>query len=256
MTTTDKRFTKFKPKDYLEYYYSRIDDENHSLLEFFAQAYKDVKSGSVMLEFGGGPTIYQIISAANKVAKIDFSDYLQPNLDEVQAWKTGSAGAFDWKPFIKKALEIEGSPSDDQSVTAREELIKGKLNDFIKADAFKSDPCGAESRGKYDVVGVSFVPEGITDSKDIWRSSIANIATLLKPGGIMAMAAITGADFWHSGPQTLPAVNLSADDFKQDLPKAGLSIKDLRIITSEIPDPNHPDFTGYTGMIFIKVAKA
>ena len=76
----------FDPKAYLREYYSRLGEENKALLHFHCKAYACI-FGEVdtarMLEFGGGPTIYQLISAAKYPVAIDFSDYLDVNLKEL-----------------------------------------------------------------------------------------------------------------------------------------------------------------------------
>lgn len=249
-------FAQFKPRDYLDFYYTRIDEENQSLLQFFADAYKDIPTDSMMLEFGGGPTIYQIICAAKHAKAIDFCDYLEGNLDEIKLWQDGDSKSFSWDQFIKRALEIEGLPSGLSDITKREKLIKSKLRKIMPADAFRTDPCGLEYREYYDVLGLSFVPEGITNSKPVWQELMANITSLLKPGGTLANAAILEAEYWRSGSQILPAVYLTEDDFKQTFSKLGLSIQSLHSIPSEILDKSDPDYTGYGGMVFIKAVKA
>src|SRR5689334_2040520 len=74
--STQNDFASFSPAAYLQEYYDHIGPENDELLRFFAEAFKLVPPETVMLEFGGGPTIYQLISAAVKVSTIDFTDYL------------------------------------------------------------------------------------------------------------------------------------------------------------------------------------
>lgn len=252
--TTDT-FDRFDPREYLDYYYSRIDDENAGLLAFFAEAYEHVPRGAEILEFGGGPTIYQIISAARRAAAIDFSDYLPSNLDVVRDWKGGEPGAHDWRPFIARALEAEGDTATDSAIEERSRLIRHRLRHLMLCDARLRDPCGSAFRGRYAAVGVSFVPEGITDSKREWASCLTNILSLLISGGTILMAAITEADYWMSGSQMLPAVNLTVDDLEITLNSLGVSIDAITTIPSEIVDVNHPEFTGYKGMAFIRGTK-
>lgn len=249
-------YTKFKPRDYLDYYYNRIEDENEKLLQFFYKAFKDLKPNTKMLEFGGGPTIYQLISAAGRVKSIDFSDYLESNLDEVRQWLNNEPGQFAWREFFKRVLEIEGvkAPTKEQ-IAEREAMLKRKLNQLIKCNAFEADPLGPKYRGYYDVVAVNFVPEGITDSKKIWEEAISHIVSMLKPGGLLEMAAITGATYWMSGVQKLPAVYVSEQDLKTLLVRLGLKITYTHTIPAEVLDETSPDYTGYTGMIFLTARK-
>lgn len=59
----EETFENFEPRHYLKAYYSKIGSENLSLLDFFSKAYQGVKNESIMLEFGGGPTVYPLITA-------------------------------------------------------------------------------------------------------------------------------------------------------------------------------------------------
>ena len=54
-----------------------------------------------MLEFGGGPVIKNLISAAPFVQEIVFSAYSESKRTEVELWKDNKQGAHDWSPFFK-----------------------------------------------------------------------------------------------------------------------------------------------------------
>src|SRR5579875_3915634 len=76
----------FHPRGYLNEYYAVVDQENDMLLNFYAALYKTTLPHSVMLDFGGGPTIYALISAARSVGEIYVCDYLEANLHEINRW--------------------------------------------------------------------------------------------------------------------------------------------------------------------------
>ena len=44
-------------------------------------------SSSTLLELGGGPTVHSLISAAQYMSKITFSDYAETNRREIKMWK-------------------------------------------------------------------------------------------------------------------------------------------------------------------------
>lgn len=70
--------------------------------EFYQQFHGrwDNKSARV-LEFGGGPTIYPLISAAPHVNNIVFSDYVESCRKEVQLWKDQDPEAHNWTPYFR-----------------------------------------------------------------------------------------------------------------------------------------------------------
>ena len=58
--------------------------------------YEHIVKGSkplLLLEFGGGPAIYGLISAAEHVDKIVFAEYAESNRREVETWVEGKTGS-------------------------------------------------------------------------------------------------------------------------------------------------------------------
>jgi len=242
-------FSTFDPKEYLREYYTTIDFENDQLLQFFGTCYKDIKPQSTLLEFGIGPTLYSLITAATKVDTIHVSDRLAANLQETQLWKRGDEGAFDWEPFIRRALEIEGMEEVTlEDVQKRTALLRRKLTHFCFCDAFSNSPLLWSSEHKYDIVQVNFVPESITSSLDRWELAIQNIISLLKPQSTFILTTLKNATYYHLHYKRFPAVSIDETLLTSMLIKCGFREED--IIMHSI-SANYP-YRGYDGMIFVK----
>lgn len=255
----EETFGTFDPRHYLKTYYSRIGAENLSLLDFFSQTYQGVKSSSIMLEFGGGPTVYPLISAAVKVKAIHFADYLDKNLDEVKLWKDGAAEAFSWQKFFKKALFLEGNKKvSAKQITLRKNLVRRKITQFLHCDAFKKDPLGEKYRNYYDIINTNFVTESITDKKEVWETLIANICSMLKKNGILIMTAIKDARYYHVGRRAFPSVRITEEDIIKVLIKLGF--KETNVLLSSVPAEVQGEeikgYTGYKGLIFLKAERS
>ena len=54
-----------------------------------------------LLEFGGGPCIYPLISAAPHVSEIVFAEYAEEGRKEVELWKNNDPAAHDWTPYFR-----------------------------------------------------------------------------------------------------------------------------------------------------------
>lgn len=254
----EETFEKFEPRHYLKTYYSKIGSENLSLLEFFSKAYQGIKEGSVMLEFGGGPTIYPLITAASKVKTIHFADYLDKNLNEVKLWKDGSLEAFSWQKFFKKALHLEGNKKvSAKQILLRKNLVRKKITKFLYCDAFKKDPLGKKYRHYYDVINTNFVTESITDKKEVWENLIVNICSMLKEDGILIMTAIKDAGYYHVGRRAFPSVRIIEEDIIQVLTKLGFKETSflLSSVPAEVQEEEIKGYTGYKGLIFLKAEK-
>ena len=89
----------FPAKGYLERFGDPKNDPTKSmsnLLKAWHSFYENHVSGMrdsiSLLEFGGGPTIYSLISAAKYVESITFAEYAETNRDEVVLWKDEKSG--------------------------------------------------------------------------------------------------------------------------------------------------------------------
>lgn len=254
--TIEKSFSSFNPRDYLNEYYSSIGSENESLMQFYADIYKSLGKNSLMLEFSGGPTIYSLITAAENVDTIHFSDYIKANRDEIKLWKSNPDKAFDWSIYFRRALELEGHKDiTEETLKKRETILRKKIKKIIRVNAFKLDPINEKYRLKYDIVNVNFVPESITSSEKDWADTITNIVSLLKEGGTLVMTALKNASYYKVGGKSFPAVNITESKLKKALINNGLNVLYIRSVPAQELDPSSPMYEGYKGFIFVHAKK-
>lgn len=245
-----QNWAEFSPRDYLQEYYSNIGPENLALLKFTAKAFENIPSNGVLLDFGGGPTIYPLIAAADNVAEIHFSDYLEENLKEVHLWLQGEPSAFDWREFIKTDLQLKGySYPTTQAISQREGLIRQKVTKTFRCDANNFPPISVPRL--YDVLVTYFCAESATDDWAQWRRYLRNIVSLLKPNGFLLLSALKGASCYAVGEQFFPSVSLQEEDLTQALLEEGF---DLSSIVAETIPSDHPSHE-YEGLIVILAQK-
>jgi len=251
-SSPEDAFKPFDPKAYLREYYSYLGEENRALLRFLSQAYQrifsEIDTASV-LEFGGGPTIYQLISAAQYPVSIDFSDYLDQNLCEVRAWLRDRPEQFSWDAFIQHVLDREGQCADRAAQEQRARLIRSKVKRLINCDAKQSDPLGERRRSAYDIVSVNFVPESITTDMAEWDLLIDNIASLVRAQGYLLICAITGATHYRVGERFFPAAPISAQLLETQLQRQHFSIMLIDSIAAEHTEQ------GYAGICMVLAKK-
>ena len=105
-------YSRFDAAAYLRTRYSNPEDgRSQFYLDCFHEFYQQYhtqwdRTKARMLEFGGGPVIVPLISAAPFVSGIMFSDHAESGRKEVQLWKDNDPNAHDWMPYIRHVVNI------------------------------------------------------------------------------------------------------------------------------------------------------
>ncbi|MCB0324194.1 MAG: hypothetical protein KDD69_11505, partial [Bdellovibrionales bacterium] len=130
-------FEHFAARAYLNEYFGSFDTEDHFLLTFCHDVYEALPPVEAMVEIGGGPCIYPLISARRRAERILFAEYCVANRAEVEAWRLNAADAFDWSPQFSFIQQLEGFT---QSVDEMQQELRRKLLPCIPCDVFDDEP--------------------------------------------------------------------------------------------------------------------
>jgi hypothetical protein len=224
-------WSEFDSQTYLREYYSKVDAENTALIYFFAQEFSAIDHYPRMLDFGCGPTIYQLIAAAAKVREIHICDYLERNLDQVRYWLQEKDEAWDWRPFIGISLERETNklPSAGD-IDQRQRLIRQKVTRTMRCDAGQRSPL-FEKTSPYDLVTSTFCAESATHERKTWQRYTHNISSLLRSGGILLMTALKGSNYYSIGDSKVPATNIHEEDLRRQLINVGFADTSIHLVS-------------------------
>ena len=184
---TNDNFSDFSPDQYLAKYYGAIGHETDQVLKFYHSTYEAEKPDGRLVEIGGGPTIYQLISASKWVDEILFSEYLEANRNAVSLWLKRSPAAFDWKPYFKKICLLEKISPTPDSIDRIEERLRPKITQLVGGDVFQPDPLGSNGISAADVLSINFCLESITSEAETFKRSLSNVTRILKPGGLFRL---------------------------------------------------------------------
>ena len=248
IVSVEDEYAPFDPKQYLDEYYTQLGPENRELLNFNHLAYLCIFSElrtARMLELGGGPTIYQLISAARYPIAIDFSDYLDANLNELRIWLEDRPGQFRWEPFIRYVLEREGTPACGCALEQRAREIRRKVRRLLHCDARRAAPLG-EGAAQYDIVSINFVLEAVAHDVVEWDRLLDHVQPLIKPGGYLLMGVVTGAEHYRVGRTFFPTIPLSCDYVVRKLRRRRLAPVLHHFVPAERQDEQ-----GYQGLFMI-----
>ena len=180
-----------------------------------------------VLEFGGGPTICNLITAAPYVKEIIFAEYTEKNRREVQKWLEKSPDAHDWSLHFKFVVEnLEGRNRED--VKIRECELREKISHILACDINWQDPvqwpssCEVHS---FDVVTTSLCLEACVTSSEGYRHAIAKLKTFLKPGGFIALYGVLGETFYMVGQEKFYCFPLSKELVEETLINEGFKTR-------------------------------
>ena len=204
----DDYHDKFNPKAYLSHYYKGTGDEVELFNEFplrcFHQFWSNVAPRNVrVLNFGGGPAIYDLISAAPYAKEIVFAEYSETNRLAVKSWQQQAPDSYDWMPYFKFVVQrLEGKEIEE--AFSREEELKRKMSHILPCDIGLEDPVKWPSSwtsqlGTFDVFTTSLCLEAAVKSKSEYSRAIAKLRKYLKPTGYLAMYSVTGESFYTVG---------------------------------------------------------
>ena len=181
MSTLGKDYeTQFHVKLFLEKYYSSLagSDFHHFHLQqrhHFFEKYcrKWDRSSAKMLEFGSGPVISNIISAAPYVQKIVLATYLEREREEIALWKNGTEDAHDWSPFFKYVVgDLESKPGE-AAWLEREALLRSRVT-ITSCDITQESPIEitAESEAMpYSIICTSLCLEVACNTYDEYKAA-------------------------------------------------------------------------------------
>ncbi|EDO43294.1 predicted protein [Nematostella vectensis] len=146
------------------------------------------------MEFGGGPTIYSLVSACTHAKGITFCEYNKNNRAAVSAWLEKKKEAFDWSNLFEYIVcELEGK-SKDEALKRQDELrekIKIILPCDVKEDDIVKFPEGSQdTRPPFDVVSSSLCLEVAVESDAEYEMVVAKLANFVKPGGYLIMQGV------------------------------------------------------------------
>jgi deoxyhypusine synthase len=258
-----RRFEQFDIPAYLQEYYSLSDSgslraDNLALLEFLHEAYARVAASSggagaaaglKVLELGGGPTIYQLLSASRFASEICFTDLLATNVRfAAQYTRAGdqtlgmhSTTPFDWSPYEQVVMELESKTTDTES-TAPLERLSNVMQAFGTLDVSQPGaplrPCGLSSSAvrpeqQFDVLSACFVFEASAVTGAGWGEHLKNGLSWLAPGGhLVATTLLNTTGVVTEGGRQLATPVLSTEMIRARLDALGLEEIHLEAIDS------------------------
>ena len=184
-----EKYKQFNAKHYLEYFYREPDHETIPAYQDIFGQFED-KSLKI-LEFGGGPSLLQMLIAAPKASEIVFADFVLQNRQEVQKWMQRDPSAFNWRPTIECILEEE-EKYGEAAITEREECLRAAISNVVHCDICAESPVEKGFEGPYNLIHSANCLESVCKSVEQWSEFVSKLLKLLTLDGVLVLVTDVG----------------------------------------------------------------
>jgi len=245
---------------YLDTYYKTIEGEKEEggMLPFFVDSLHEIfASGTIrgekLLDIGTGPAIFSVISASRHVTEIHLSDFTDKNREVLQKWLEGASNVTPVFEYLKE------KENDGSTLEARVQAVREKVKKIYPIDLLKPTPI-KELHCTYDVITTSLCLESVARSVEEYTQIVSKIADMLSPGGHLVVVGVLSDSFYRVGDFKFPCLNISGDDLKTSVTKAGFDIKIWREASNKDYKPHeksaeYSDFEGFFALVGQKNSK-
>lgn len=222
--------------------------------EFYSKYHGEWDTTSArLLEFGGGPTIYGLISASGYVSEIVFSDYVEENRKAVEEWKNAGPCGYDWGPYFKYVVE---KLEDDQSLGAairRESELRSQITSITGCNIHNPDPVDTPIPPLFDIVSIIFCLTAACTSQDDFRESLQKLGELVKPGGFVILLDALELSWVTIDGEPVECVYVTKEFITKAIEDAGLVVLETKHY--ELPQSVRDTDCNNTGREFLVAKK-
>ena len=256
--------TTFNASSYLNERFTDPEDKQRGvhpfLLKCIHEFYETFGSkwnteNAKLLEFGGGPTLYTLISAAPFVADITFSDYASTNLKAVEMWRDCDPTAHNWGPYVSYVIKTLEGQHDNvaELVQKRIQDLRSKIKHICHCDIFKEPIVDLPIQESFDIVSSHFCIDPCSKSIDEYKACLQKFAKIMKPGGYLHSLVSTEETYWVNGTDRYGHLFLTSQDIESAYKAVGFCIVLTRYF--DIPAKGRNLLNDCKGIFYIAAQK-
>jgi hypothetical protein len=220
---------------YLKNNYSSVDQENAFLLACLHNFYQNIGNQKTLLEVGGGPAIYSLISARHKVEEITFAEPDEWCRSEIANWRASHADSHDWTSFFSYVRQLENR---FEQITDMVGVLRSKITRIVSCDVGASEPLiDGSAPQTFDIVSAHFCD--VTDSygPESYKRQVKNICSFVRPGGYLIMSELNQSHYWSQDDSDIPI-----DYVDENILRNHLAEENMKIIVFEDSRHFQPPF--------------
>ncbi len=194
----------------------------HEFYELFHSRWD--ASSARLLELGGGPSIYPLISACPHVSEIVFSDHTASLLQEVQLWKDKDPKAHDWSDFFRYQVNKLEGKAGEEVVVEREKLLRERITSLEHCDLTKPKVVD-QQLGTFDIVSTSICIESVANTIEEFELFLRRIANVIKLRGHIVMVVSIGMSWYSVSGEMFKHLAMTLESTRTSLENTGFVVE-------------------------------
>ena len=220
-------YATFDSSVYLHQYYGKksiyTERVKHSL-SCYHNAFNGLSSNLKVLDYGCGPVIMNVISAATKASEIILAEYSEQNCKTLQQWINGDPTSFDWSTHFKFVVqELEGK--SEEEVRERQDLVRKLVKAVVHCDITQEPPIESGYDDVYDVVVCCLMLEASSRDNEQYAANIARVGKLVKSGGSLLLYGVENTSgFYSVGDYKFSNLHVTAESTMKAVENAGFTV--------------------------------
>ena len=146
-----------------------------------------------VLDYGCGPVIANVISAASLASEIVLAEYTEEGRTALRRWLDKDPFSFNWSPHFKYIVQtLEGKSL--QEAEEREERLRRVVKAVVRCDVTQDRPIEEGYEGPYDVVICCLCLTDACKTKREYQIAVRKLAAITKPGGVLLLYTVESKD--------------------------------------------------------------
>ena len=208
-----------------------------------------------MLDFSGGASILNYISAAPYVAEIVHSAYMDEERKELDLWLSDADGAHNWNPIVKGVVSVVEGREGDSAWQERVAQLRSMIK-VVSCDIYDDHPIGLElEQSSFSVICTSCSLESTCKSHAEFKEGVKKLVGLLRLGGYIAFILVENGTYYCFGDTKWAGLNVSLTQLKEAVEEAGCVV----LMSDRDPTPIHevenPSYSDFKALCFLAAYK-
>ncbi|XP_042144176.1 indolethylamine N-methyltransferase-like [Ixodes scapularis] len=214
---------QFRARTYVDSYFTgEISffqlEETHRLFQ------SDLIQGETLLEVGSGPMIVNSLMISSRFKHIVLSDLVEENKLELNKWINRDADAIDWSLSAEQIAAIEGYGDIKKGAMEILERTRAAIRKVVSCDVVEPAVLPVEHKETFDVVLSCGCLESAAAEHESYRRVVCNVATVVKPGGLLVILGVGGLKQYSVGTADFTLANITGNVVTEAVTDAGLQI--------------------------------